>query len=142
LTPPGRPPQPQRAVADHHHRRIHPAAAQIAQQLGPVVGRLAGAVGDRDQLFAAVGSDPDDDQAAQPTTLAQADGEVDPISPAVHVVHLGKVTPLERLAYGSGSTSATFGERRHHRGRIWLWNCCAAVDSRHEISCCLRRTCG
>jgi hypothetical protein len=25
---------------------------------------------------------------------------------------------------GSGSTWATLGERRHHRGRIWLWNCC------------------
>jgi len=24
--------------------------------------------------------------------------------------------------YNSGSTSATFGERRHHLGRIWLWN--------------------
>jgi hypothetical protein len=24
--------------------------------------------------------------------------------------------------YGSGSTSATFGERRHQRGRITLWN--------------------
>ena len=24
--------------------------------------------------------------------------------------------------YSSGSTSATFGERRHHLGRITLWN--------------------
>jgi len=97
---PQRPPQPKRPIADHHHRRTHATAAQIPQQLGPVVGRLPGAVGDRDQLLATVSPHPDDHQAAQPPLLAQADAEVHPIRPAVHVVHPCQVALLEGLLLG------------------------------------------
>jgi hypothetical protein len=90
-----RPPQPQRPVADHHHRRAHPAPAQIAQQLRPRIGRLALAVGDGDQLLTAIGAHPDDDQPAQPSLLAEADVEVDPVGPAVHVVDPTQVPPRE-----------------------------------------------
>jgi hypothetical protein len=51
-------PQPQPAIADRHHRRAHAATAQIPQQLGPRLGRLALSVGHRDQLLGAVGADP------------------------------------------------------------------------------------
>ena len=97
---PQRPPQPQRAVAHHHHRRTHPAAAQLPQQLGPGIGRLAGAVGDRDQLLGAVGPHPHDHQTAQPSLVAQANVEVDAVRPAVHIVPVRQVPSLERLAFG------------------------------------------
>jgi hypothetical protein len=44
-------PQPQRAVPDRDHRRLHPAPPQIPQDLRPAVGRLPLAVGHRDQLL-------------------------------------------------------------------------------------------
>jgi hypothetical protein len=126
---PQRPPQPKRPVADHHHRRAHAAAAQVAQQLGPVIGRLSGPVGDRDQLFSAVGADPDDHQAAQPAPLAQADVEVDPISPAVHVVDPMKVAPLEGLAFGL-PLGAQPGD---HRGRQACRRAEQLLQRWHEI---------
>jgi hypothetical protein len=92
---PKRPPQPQRSVADHHHRRAHSPPAQVAQQFRPRIGRLGLAVGDGDQLLAAIGAHPDDDQAAQPSLVAEADVEVDPVGPAVHVVDPAQVPPRE-----------------------------------------------
>jgi hypothetical protein len=97
---PQRPPQPQRPVADHDHRRAHAAAAAVPQQLGPVVGRLAGTVGDRDQLLGAVGPHAHEHQAAQPSLVAQTDVAVDAVRPAVHIVPVRQVPSLERLAFG------------------------------------------
>jgi hypothetical protein len=57
-------PAPQRPVADRHHRRPHAAAAQLPQQLGPAVGRLALAVRHGDQLLGAIGAHAHDHQAA------------------------------------------------------------------------------
>ena len=99
---PHRLPEPQRAVADRQHRCGHPAPATRPQQIGPRLGRLAVPVGQRDELLAAVGAHPDHHQQAQ-LLLLEADLEVDPVDPQVHVVgarqdalgeRLGLVLPL------------------------------------------------
>jgi hypothetical protein len=58
--------KPKGAVPDGHHRRPHPAAFQVAQQVGPRLGRLAVAVGDGHQLLGAVGPHAHDGHGAQP----------------------------------------------------------------------------
>jgi hypothetical protein len=92
-------PQAQRAVADRDHRRPHPAAAQIPQQLRPRLGRLALSVGDRDQFLGAVGAHAHQHQTAQ-VGLLQTDPEVEPIRPEVHIVPLGQVTLAKCLVVG------------------------------------------
>jgi len=52
-------PEPQRPVADREHRSPHAAAAGIAQQARPGLGRLAVPVSEGDQLLLPVGADPD-----------------------------------------------------------------------------------
>jgi hypothetical protein len=105
-------PQAQRAVTDHDHRRTHPAAAQIPQQLLPVLGGLPGALGDRDQFLDAIRTDPDDHQRAQPA-VGQPQGEVDPVGPAVHVVDLRQVPLRERRMLGL----PLLDQPPHRRGR-------------------------
>ena len=51
-------------------------------------------VGDRHQLLGPIGADPDDHQGAQ-AVLVEADVEVDPVGPHVHVVDLGQAAPGE-----------------------------------------------
>ena len=90
-------PEPQRAVADREHRRGHAAAFAVAQQVRPRLGGLAEPVGQGDQLLGAVGADPDHHQQAH-LVLAQADLEVDPVDPHVHVVGPGQRPLVERGA--------------------------------------------
>jgi hypothetical protein len=113
---PKRPPQPQRPVADHDHRRPHATPAKVAQQLGPRIAGLALAVGDRHQLLGAVGAYPHDHQAAQPT-LVQADVEVDAIRPAVDVVPVGQAASQERLPFGLPLDGQPADHRRRQAGR-------------------------
>jgi hypothetical protein len=54
---------------------LHAAPAQVTQELGPRLGRLTLAIGNRDQLLGAIAADPDDHQGAQPRIL-KADVEV------------------------------------------------------------------
>ena len=96
--PQGRP-QPQRAVADRDHRRLHAPPTQIPQQLRPRRGGLALAVGHGNQLLGAVGAHADDHQAAQ-AGLLQPHPEVDAVRPHVHVIPLGEVTLAEGLVVG------------------------------------------
>jgi hypothetical protein len=123
-----RPPQPQRPVAHHHHRRAHAAAAAVPQQLRPRIGRLALAVGDRDQLLGAVGAHPHQHQAAQPPVL-QADVEVDAVRPAVHVVPVRQVPAQERLPLGLPLD----GQPGHHRGRQARAGAKERLQRRHEV---------
>jgi hypothetical protein len=81
-----RAPEPERPVADREHRGAHPAAGGITQQVRPRLGRFPIAVGERDELLAAVGADPDQHQQAQ-LVLFQANVDVDTVSPQVDVVH-------------------------------------------------------
>jgi hypothetical protein len=64
-----RSPKPQRTVTDRQHRRAHAAPFAIAQQIRPRFGGLPVPVGERDQLFAAVGAHPDQHQQTQPGPL-------------------------------------------------------------------------
>ena len=88
-------PEPQRAVADREHRRPHAAAAAITQQIGPGFGGFPEAIGERDELLAAVGTDPDHHQQAQ-LLLVQTHLQVDPVDPQIHVVDLGQIPLGER----------------------------------------------
>jgi len=58
-------PEPERAVTDSQHRRGHPAAATIPQQIGPRLSGLPIPVGQSDELLAAIGTHPDHHQQAQ-----------------------------------------------------------------------------
>lgn len=55
------------------------AAGAVAQQVGPGAGGVALAVGEGNQLLAAVGAHPDDDQQAQ-LVLLQAHADVHPVA--------------------------------------------------------------
>ena len=89
-------PEPQRAVADGQHRGAHPAAAAVPQQIRPRLGRLPVPVGQRDELLAAVGADPDHHQQAQ-LLLLQPHLEVDAVDPQVDVVGTRQIPVLECL---------------------------------------------
>jgi hypothetical protein len=88
-------PQPQRAVADRHHRRLHLAAPQVAQDLGPAVGGLPLPLSHGHQLLGAVGAHAHDHQAAQPGLL-QPNPEVDIVGPDVDAIAVGEVTSAKR----------------------------------------------
>jgi hypothetical protein len=127
-TPRKAPATAQRAVAHHHHRRAHAPAAQVTQQLGPRLGRLALTVGDRHEFLGAVSTYTDDDQAAQPPVL-QAQIEVDAVSPAVHVVPVGQVPRQERLPFGL----PLGGQPGDHRGRQAGRGAEERLQRRHEV---------
>jgi hypothetical protein len=88
-------PEPQRAVADGQDRGTHAAALAVAQQVGPRLTGLAEPVGQGDQLLGAIDPDADHDQQAH-LVLLEADLEVDPVDPQVHVVGLGQRPLPER----------------------------------------------
>ena len=74
-------PEPERTITDGQHRGLHAATLAVAQQVGPRLARFAEPVGERDQLLAAVGADPDDHQQAH-LVLLQPDLQVDAVDPA------------------------------------------------------------
>jgi hypothetical protein len=74
---------------------VHAATLAVTQQISPRLGRLAVAVGQGDELLAAVGTDAGDDEQAEFVFL-QADVDVDPIRSQVHEVHIGQTTSGER----------------------------------------------
>ena len=125
---PKRPPQPQRAVAHHDHRRTHAAPAQVPQQLRPRVAGLPLSIGDRHQLLGAVGAHPHDHQAAQPPVL-QPQVEVDAVSPAVHVVPVGQAASQERRPLGLPLD----GQPGHHRRRQASRGAEEPLQRRHEV---------
>jgi hypothetical protein len=88
-------PEPEGAVADGEHRCPHAAALARAQQVGPGLGGLPVPVVEGDQFLGAVGADPDHHQQAH-LVLLEADLEVDPVDPHVHVVGLGQGALVER----------------------------------------------
>jgi hypothetical protein len=69
---------------------VHAAAAAVAQQVGPRLGRFAVAVGQGGEFFAAVSAYPDHHEQAE-SVLFEADVDVDAVSPQIHEVHLGQV---------------------------------------------------
>ncbi len=81
-------PETQGTVADREHRCGHPAAAAIAQQISPGLGRFPEAVGKPDELLAAISTNPDHHQQTQ-FLLLKTHLEVDAIHPQVHVVGAG-----------------------------------------------------
>ena len=93
-------PEPQGTVADGQHRGAHPAAAAVTQQIGPRLGGLPVAVGQRDELLAAVSTHPDHHQQAQ-LLLVEADLEVDAVDPQVHVVGARQVSVPRTLLASS-----------------------------------------
>jgi hypothetical protein len=102
-------PQAQRAVPDRDHRRPHPAAPQIPQDLRPAVGGLPLAIGHRDQLLGAVGAHAHDHQAAQ-ASLLQPHPEVHAVRPDVHIVTVGQVALAEHLVVGlPGGQQSAYG---------------------------------
>lgn len=88
-------PEPERPVAHRENRCGEATVSQAPQDLGPAVGGLAVAVGQRDQLLRPVGAHTDDHEAAEPV-LFQADVEVHPVRPEIDVVDARQV-PLGPL---------------------------------------------
>ena len=88
-------PEPQRPVADGEHRGAHAAPLGRAEQVQPGLGGLAVPVLEGDQLLGAIGADADHDQQAH-LVLAEADLEVDPVDPHVHVVDVTQAAVAER----------------------------------------------
>ena len=78
---PQRAPEPERAIAHRQDRRTHPTPGAVTQQIRPRLGRLAVAVGERDELLPSVGADTDHDQQAefvllQPDVVGRGDTPV------------------------------------------------------------------
>ncbi len=78
-------PEAERAVADRQLRGLHAAPAQVPQQVEPGLRVLAVAVLHGHQFLAAVGTHPQQHQAAQPVLL-EAHVEVHAVRPEVDVV--------------------------------------------------------
>lgn len=112
---PDRLPEPQRPVPDRQHRCGHPPAATRAQQIGPGLAGLPEPIGQGDELFAAVGADPDYHQQAH-LVLGEAHLEVDTVHPHIDVVGAGQRPRAERgrflLPLGSEP-----GDRRRRQAR-------------------------
>jgi len=121
-------------IADHHYRRPHTAAAQVAQQLRPRVGRLQLAVSDRDQLLGAVGTHAHRHQHTQPTVL-ESDVEVD----AVFISPRRDATAARRFFQATGVTKSRLPRspptRRRSTRACWE-SCCL----RHGIVASSTRT--
>lgn len=87
-------PQPQRPVGHGQHRLGHALLAQVTEQVRPGLRGFPVAIGHRDQFFGPVGTHPDQDQQAQGVLIAvgvgQADVDVHPVGPHVHVVDVGQ----------------------------------------------------
>jgi hypothetical protein len=79
-TPPYGLPEAQGPVTDREHWRGHAAAAAIAQQISPGLGRPPEAVGQRDELLAAISTYPDHHQQTE-FLLIKAHLEVNAIHP-------------------------------------------------------------
>jgi hypothetical protein len=91
----GSPSRTQRPIADREHRGGHAAAFAVAQQVNPRRTRFAEPVGHGDQLLGRVGAHPDHHQQAH-VVLLEANLEVDPVDPHLHVVDLGQRPGGER----------------------------------------------
>lgn len=87
-------PEPQGAVAHGQHRRPHPPALEVPQQIGPALRRLPVAVLDGHQLLGPVSPHTHHDQRTQ-AFLLQAHVEVDAVDPHVDVVDAGEVSAGE-----------------------------------------------
>ena len=74
---------------------VMPRRLAVAQQIGPRLDRFAEPVGQRDQLLAAIGTDPDHHQQAHLVVL-QPHLEVDAVDPHVDVVGAGQRPGVER----------------------------------------------
>ena len=105
-------PEPQRPVADGQHRGGHPAAAATPQQISPRLGGLPIAVGQRDELLAAIGPHPDHHQQAE-FLLLETDLEVDAVDPQVDVVGTRQIA----LPEGLGLVLPLRGQPGDRRGR-------------------------
>jgi hypothetical protein len=79
--------------------------------------------------LAAVSPHADDDQAAQPALLTQANAEVHAIGPAGHVVHLGQVPLGEGFAFGL----PLLAQPGDHRGRQPRRRPEQLLQRRHEV---------
>jgi hypothetical protein len=88
-------PQARRAVADDQLGIAHAATAAVAQQVGPRLGRLPQALGQRDQFLGAVQPHTHQHQNAG-VRLPEPDLGVHPVRPHIHVVAVGEVALLER----------------------------------------------
>lgn len=73
------------SAPDSQHRGGHPTAFAVAKQVGPRLRGFAEAVGDSNELLLPVGADPDHHQQAH-RVLLEADLEVGPVNPHIHVV--------------------------------------------------------
>ena len=103
---PERLPEPERPVADGHHRGFHAAVTQVTQQRLPGIGGLPVALSDGDELLVAVLAHSDDDKSAQ-AGLLEANVEVHAVDPDVDVVPIGKRPVHEGLVLGlPGHTEA------------------------------------
>jgi hypothetical protein len=91
-------PEPQRPIADSQHRRGHPAAATIAQQIGPRLGQLPIPVCQGDEFLASISTHPDHHQKAQ-LLLLEADLEVNPVDPQIYVVSARQIPLTEGLGF-------------------------------------------
>ena len=89
-------PEPECTVTNGQHRGGHPTATTRPQQIGPGLGRLPIAVGQRDELLVAVGTHADHHQQAE-FLLLEADLEVDAVDPQVDVVGARQIALPEGL---------------------------------------------
>ena len=92
-------PEAERPVAHGEHRARQAPVPEAAEQGGPGLLGLAVTVGEGDQFLGAVGTYPDDYQAAQPV-LVQPHVEMDAVYPPLDVVDAGEVTARPLLVLG------------------------------------------
>jgi hypothetical protein len=96
---PERLPEPERPVADGHHRSFHAAVAQVTQQRLPGLRGLPVTLCDGDELLVAVLANSHHDKSAQ-AGLFETNVEVHPVDPDVDEVPIGKRPVHELLVLG------------------------------------------
>ncbi len=123
-------PEPERTVSYRDDRCPHVAVTQVPEQRRPGVGGLPVAVRDRDELLLAVEAHTDDHETAQPFLL-EANVEVDPVSPEVHVV------PVRQVAGHEGAVLVLpgRGEPGDHRSRQPSRRTEEPLEGRDEVAC-------
>jgi hypothetical protein len=93
-------PEPERAIGDGKPRRhLEPAPLQLEQQIAPVLRTLAGAIGEADQLLAAVRPRADQHQDAL-LFVFEACLEMDAIGPYVDIALRRQIALLPRGVFG------------------------------------------
>jgi hypothetical protein len=107
---------------------VHPASGTVTQQIRPRLGRFAVAVGQRDQLLAAIRPHADHHQQAEFVFL-QPDVDMNAVRPQIYIVHIRQIALSEGALLGL----PLLGQLRDHRRRQAFRRAEKLAQGGHEV---------